>query len=231
MITTKGSASAPEPHPFDLTERARAIQERTTRGLLSFNAHPPVHLEGELWAVRSSRGGFHRVDLGAEECTCEDFEFFGSEREVACKNVYAAAIAGTLRDTPGALAWPDGAAADLAGEECERCGAVTDLETDDGVMLCEGCAQQGKGRGRPRRGRPRDREPSSTALSFGTSRSRTLTRLSTRAHIYPAPQHVDSPGPIALESPADTPLCWTGAMQPSGYELRRNPLLRTRVNR
>jgi hypothetical protein len=31
-------------------------------------------------------------------------------------------------------------AADIASEACERCGAVADLETDDGIPLCEGCA-------------------------------------------------------------------------------------------
>jgi hypothetical protein len=29
---------------------------------------------------------------------------------------------------------------DMASAECERCGAVADLRTDDGVPLCEGCA-------------------------------------------------------------------------------------------
>jgi hypothetical protein len=28
----------------------------------------------------------------------------------------------------------------IATEPCERCGAVADLETDDGTPLCEGCA-------------------------------------------------------------------------------------------
>jgi hypothetical protein len=30
-------------------------------------------------------------------------------------------------------------AAGMASEECVRCGAVADTETDDGTALCEGC--------------------------------------------------------------------------------------------
>jgi hypothetical protein len=36
-----------------------------------------------------------------------------------------------------ALAWRSLASEDI----CERCGAVAEVETDDGVPLCEGCAQ------------------------------------------------------------------------------------------
>jgi hypothetical protein len=28
----------------------------------------------------------------------------------------------------------------MASAECERCGAVADMETLDGTWLCEGCA-------------------------------------------------------------------------------------------
>jgi hypothetical protein len=33
-------------------------------------------------------------------------------------------------------------ATDAATEQCERCGAVADVETLDGVLLCEGCVQE-----------------------------------------------------------------------------------------
>jgi hypothetical protein len=46
---------------------------------LAFNRGDVLHLEGDLWAVRSAtRGGFHRVDLTDETCTCEDFAYFGT---------------------------------------------------------------------------------------------------------------------------------------------------------
>ncbi|HKH77338.1 MAG TPA: SWIM zinc finger family protein [Rubrobacteraceae bacterium] len=78
-------------------ERWRAIQERTTRGLLTFNAGGVAHLEADQWAVRSTRGGFHRVDLVEERCSCPDFEFFGREHGIPCRHVYAVAIAHATR--------------------------------------------------------------------------------------------------------------------------------------
>ena len=71
----------------------QAILQRTTRGLLTFNTGRVHRLEGELWAVPSTRGGFHKVDLEAEACDCEDWTFYGSAVGVACRHVYAAAIA------------------------------------------------------------------------------------------------------------------------------------------
>jgi hypothetical protein len=71
----------------------QAILPRTTRGLLTYNTGRVVHLEGEFWAVPSTRGGFHKVDLGVEACDCEDFAFYGAAAGVACRHVYAAAIA------------------------------------------------------------------------------------------------------------------------------------------
>jgi hypothetical protein len=71
----------------------QAILQRTTRGMLTYNTGRVHRLEGELWAVPSTRGGFHKVDLGAEACDCEDWTFYGSTVGVACRHVYAAAIA------------------------------------------------------------------------------------------------------------------------------------------
>jgi hypothetical protein len=73
------------------------MRERSTRGLLAYNRGNAHRLEGELWAVKSSRGGFYRVDLAAETCTCPDFEHFGSANDVCCKHIYAAAIAHATR--------------------------------------------------------------------------------------------------------------------------------------
>src|SRR5215203_2592730 len=84
--------------PTTREDRWRAIRERTTRGLMLYNSGPDfAHLEGDLWAVRSSRGGFHRVDLADETCTCEDFEHYGSVNDVACKHLFAVAIAHATR--------------------------------------------------------------------------------------------------------------------------------------
>jgi hypothetical protein len=76
------------------TEEIRqAILQRTTHGMLTFNSGKVHRLEGELWAVPSTRGGFHQVNLADEDCDCEDFTFYGSAVGVACRHVYAAAIA------------------------------------------------------------------------------------------------------------------------------------------
>ena len=75
----------------------QAIQQRTTRGMLTYNTGKVHRLEGELWAVPSTRGGFHKVDLGVEVCDCEDYVFFGRERGIGCRHVYAAAIANASR--------------------------------------------------------------------------------------------------------------------------------------
>jgi hypothetical protein len=71
----------------------QAILQRTTRGMLTYNAGRVHRLEGELWAVPSTRGGFHKVDLETEACDCEDWTFYSSALGVACRHVYAAAIA------------------------------------------------------------------------------------------------------------------------------------------
>jgi SWIM zinc finger len=71
----------------------QAILQRTTRGVLTYNSGKVHRLEGELWAVPSTRGGFHKVDLDEETCDCEDFTFYGSAVGVVCRHVYAAAIA------------------------------------------------------------------------------------------------------------------------------------------
>lgn len=71
----------------------QAILQRTTRGMLTFNAGRDHQIDDELWAVPSTRGGFHKVDLGTEGCDCEDYTFFCQERRIACRHVIAAAIA------------------------------------------------------------------------------------------------------------------------------------------
>jgi hypothetical protein len=71
----------------------QAILQRTTRGMLTYNTGKDHRLEGELWAVPSTRGGFHKVDLDEESCDCEDWTFYGSVVGVACRRVYAAALA------------------------------------------------------------------------------------------------------------------------------------------
>jgi hypothetical protein len=71
----------------------QAILQRTTRGMLTYNTGKVHCLEGELWAVPSTRGGFYQVDLVDETCPCEDFTFYGSLVGVACRHIYAAAIA------------------------------------------------------------------------------------------------------------------------------------------
>jgi SWIM zinc finger len=75
----------------------QAIQQRTTRGMLTFNTGKVHQIDDDLWAVPSTRGGFHQVDLADEVCNCEDFEFFGRDHGVACRHVYAAAIARAKR--------------------------------------------------------------------------------------------------------------------------------------
>ena len=71
----------------------QAILQRTTRGMLTYNTGKVHRLEGELWAVPSTRGGFHKVSLVEEVCDCEDFEFYARVVGIACRHVYAAAIA------------------------------------------------------------------------------------------------------------------------------------------
>ena len=78
-----------------------AIKQRTTRGLLTFNTGKVHRLEGEVWAVPSTRGGFHLVDLAREECECEDFQFYGRDHDVACRHIYAAAIGNAARRRRG----------------------------------------------------------------------------------------------------------------------------------
>jgi hypothetical protein len=96
MDTVESSAiSAHE--PLDLAKRIEAIRQRTTRGMLTYNTGEVHRLEGGLWAVPSTRGGYHQVDLAAEECDCEDRLYFGRDHGIACRHVYAAAIANATR--------------------------------------------------------------------------------------------------------------------------------------
>jgi hypothetical protein len=115
MANTKDSANQRTIHPETLAgdpfayasdradarrKRVQAIRERTTRGLLLYNRERErIHrLEGDLWAVPSSQGGFWRVNLVDETCGCQDHRYQCSERDtgvvlVACKHVIAAAKA------------------------------------------------------------------------------------------------------------------------------------------
>ena len=134
----------------------QAIQQRTTRGMLTFNTGRVHHLEGDLWAVPSTRGGFHQVHLGREECDCEDFVFFGRDYGVGCRHIFAAAIANATRRSGirvrvvSAAGDPFKAAAKR--RECPACfrGYVTITVEADGqereeAVPCKRC-KQGKGR-------------------------------------------------------------------------------------
>jgi len=79
---------------------AQAIRERATRGLLLYNgARARIHrLDGAVWAVPASQGGFWRVDLAAESCPCPDFLYRCTDQDtgevfMSCKHIVAAAIA------------------------------------------------------------------------------------------------------------------------------------------
>jgi predicted nucleic acid-binding Zn finger protein len=74
-------------------EIKQAIQQRTTRGMLTYNTGRVHEIDDGLWAVPSTRGGFYQVNLVEESCPCEDFTFYCSERGLACRHVVAAAIA------------------------------------------------------------------------------------------------------------------------------------------
>jgi hypothetical protein len=98
MVTTQGSALRAEP----LTESQRRwleIKKRTTKGLLLFNGERErIHqLDGPLWAVPSSEGGFWRCNLDDETCGCQDFRYACTDWEtgepfMCCKHLVAAAI-------------------------------------------------------------------------------------------------------------------------------------------
>jgi hypothetical protein len=96
-MSSTGSLAYPARAPITREERWRAIRERTTRGLMTFNAGGVAYLEGDCWAVRSSRGGFYRVDLAEETCDCPDYEHRAGQVGIACKHVYAVAIAHAAR--------------------------------------------------------------------------------------------------------------------------------------
>jgi hypothetical protein len=72
----------------------QAILQRTTRGMLTYNSGKVHQIDDDdLWAVPSTRGGFHKVDLAAEACDCEDYSFFCRGCDIACRHIIAAAIA------------------------------------------------------------------------------------------------------------------------------------------
>ncbi len=75
-----------------------AIRERATRGLLAYNAGSVLRLDGDAWIVRGTDPGTtYRVDLDAETCDCPDFRHFGEDHDVACKHLFAVAIAHASR--------------------------------------------------------------------------------------------------------------------------------------
>ncbi len=78
---------------------AQAIKERNTRGLLLYNCEGRrIHrLEGDLWAVPASEGGYWQVNLAAESCPCPDFLYRCTDGDTGeafmnCKHIVAAAI-------------------------------------------------------------------------------------------------------------------------------------------
>jgi hypothetical protein len=97
---TPHSLAHPAHDPAPAKQRAQAIKERTTRGLLLYNRERErIHvLYGDVWAVPSSQGGFWRVNLADETCGCRDFRYACTDRDTGepfmnCKHVTAAAIA------------------------------------------------------------------------------------------------------------------------------------------
>jgi hypothetical protein len=91
------SLAQPAHVPHEQQSIREAIRQRTTRGMLTFNTGKVVHLESNLWAAPSTRGGFHQVDLAAESCDCEDWTFYAREHGIGCRHVFAAAIASASR--------------------------------------------------------------------------------------------------------------------------------------
>jgi len=133
------------PATTDLETRRVAIRQRTTRGMLTFNTGKVHPLEGSLWAVPSTRGGFHRVDLAGEVCDCEDFAYYGRDHGVACRHIYAAAIANAskrsgvkVRTIPNAIAGDPFAHAGKR-RECSSCfgGYVSITVEEDGAERVE----------------------------------------------------------------------------------------------
>src|SRR5215207_5222552 len=91
---------------------AQQAQERTTRGMLLYNRERGrIHrLQGDVWAVPSSQGGYWRVDLAAVTCPCPDFLYACTDQDTGralmqCKHLAAASIAvakGRAQDHPHA---------------------------------------------------------------------------------------------------------------------------------
>src|SRR5215204_648441 len=120
---------------------AQQAQERTTRGLLLYNRERDrIHqLDGDVWAVPSSQGGYWRVNLADETCGCQDFRYLCTDRATGeafmnCKHIVAAAIArakgrSPVQDHPHACVdgWVYLGYTDDAGQEqveavpCRRC--------------------------------------------------------------------------------------------------------------
>jgi hypothetical protein len=96
---TDTSLAQPAHEPITREELRRAIQERTTKGLLLNREAERVHrLEGNLWAVPSEQGGYYRVNLAEETCGCPDFRYLCCDPEtgavlMGCKHLFAASLA------------------------------------------------------------------------------------------------------------------------------------------
>src|SRR5215212_6541008 len=89
---------------------------------------------------RSTRGGFHQVDLEAESCNCEDFTFYGSAAGIPCRHVYAAAIARARDGRRGCSGCYDGWV--FLGDEGEdENGELVEVDTER--VPCRRCNPKG----------------------------------------------------------------------------------------
>lgn len=97
---THTSLAQPAHEPITRVELRRAIQERTTKGLLLINREAErVHrLEGNLWAVPSEHSGYYRVDHAEATYGCPDFLYLCCDPETGAvlmgwKDLFAASPA------------------------------------------------------------------------------------------------------------------------------------------
>jgi hypothetical protein len=123
----------------------QAIQQRATRGMLTYNTGKVHRLEGELWAVPSTRGGFHQVDLAEEVCDCEDFTFYGRDHGIGCRHIYAAAIANASRRSGIRIRTISAAGDGLAYAAKKKRRAALALATIS--SLCADCKAEEAGQG------------------------------------------------------------------------------------
>jgi hypothetical protein len=133
--------------PRDPDSLAQAIRERTARGLLLYNGERErIHqLEGALWAVPATEGGYWQVNLADESCPCPDFLYRCADQDTGkafmnCKHIVAAALARTMRRSPAPVP-QDHPHACLDGWVYL---GYTDDEGDEQVeaLPCRRCAEQ-----------------------------------------------------------------------------------------